>query len=262
MYGSQPQIGSVLSKWWTSGQLQSREDVFITTKVFHQPAPGFGLAANHQINLESMTPEDVTKLTEEHIEQCLKELGVGYIDVMLMHWPSIEGQSEEISRKRRLAAWRVLEVFYERGWLRAIGVSNFNEHHLEQLMQDGAKIRPMLNQFEASPYLQFDRIVEYCQKNDILVQSYSPMGSGKNDVKDNMLLKEVAKKYQKDVGQIAFRYLIQKGYAVSYLTNSANRMVSNQEVFDFELSDQEMAKIDGLNRADGSWGLPSPYDLP
>jgi diketogulonate reductase-like aldo/keto reductase len=209
-----------------------------------------------------MSTEDVTKQTEEHIEQCLKELGVGYIDLLLMHWPSMEGQSEEISRQRRLAAWRVFETFYERGWVRAIGVSNFSERHLQQLMDDGAKVLPMVNQIEASPYLQFNDIVSYCQDNGIVVQSYSPLGSGVTDVKDNVLLKELASHHQKDVGQIAFRYLIQKGYAVAYLTNSETRMESNQNVFDFLLSKEEMKQIDTLNHVDGGWGLPSPYDLP
>lgn len=262
MYGTQPHIGHVLANWWMNGWLQNREDVFITTKVFHEPAAGFGLAANHQVNLEYMSPEEVAKQTEQHIEQCLKELGIGYIDLMLMHWPSTEGQPEDISRKRRIAAWRVLELFYKRGWLRAIGVSNFNENHLQQLLDDGAEICPMVNQIEASPYLQFDKIVAYCQNRDILVQSYSPLGSGKNDVKNDKLLKQLAETYQKDIGQIAFRYLIQKGYAVAFLTKSENRMVGNCDVFDFELSGWHMKEIDQLNRVNGTWGLPSPYILP
>jgi len=108
MYGTQPHLGQVLGQWWTSGQLHSREDVFITTKFFHIPSPDFGLAVNHQVDLETMKPEDVTVQTRKHVEQCLKELGVGYIDLMLLHWPSVAGQSKEISRQRRLAAWNVL----------------------------------------------------------------------------------------------------------------------------------------------------------
>lgn len=263
MYGTQPHLGHVLGEWWRAGQLQSREDVFITTKVFHAPAPGFGLEANHQVHLETMSPEDVTLQTTRHIEQCLKELGVGYIDLLLMHWPSVAGQSEEISRQRRLAAWKVFEEFYQRGWLRAIGVSNFSEKHLEQLREDGASIQPMVNQIEASPYLQHTNIVKYCQKHSIVVQAYSPLGSGLMDVKDDKLLLELAAKYQKDVGQLVFRYLIQKGYVIAYKTSNAGRMESNQDVFDnFELSKEDVAKIDALNRVNGSFGLPSPYDLP
>lgn len=262
MYATQPQLGMVLGQWFASGSLKSRDDIFITTKVFHAPAPDFGLAKNHQVNLNSMTPADVSKQTEEHIEQCLKELGMGYIDLMLMHWPSDKGQPEEISRQRRLAAWRVLETFYERGWLRAIGVSNFSEKHLQDLMTDGATIRPMVNQIEASPYLQFKAIVSYCQNHGIQVQSYSPLGGGLLDVKNDPLLLSLAKEYEVDVGQVVLRYLIQKGYVVAYLTTSAERMVTNQKVFDFELSEENIQTIDGLNRVHGSWGLPSPYDLP
>ena len=262
MYGSQPQLGFVLGQWWASGKLQSRDDVFITTKVFHSPAPAFGLQRNQLDDLNSLSPAQVAEQVEQHIEQCLHELGVGYIDLLLMHWPSDEGQPVEISRQRRLAAWKVFETFYQRGWLRAIGVSNFSEKHLQDLMDDGATIRPMVNQIEASPYLQFTKIVEYCQQHNIQVQSYSPLGSGLNNVKDDPLLHELAAKHNKDVGQVALRYLVQKGYAVAYLTTSAERMVTNPQIFDFELDESDIKSIDGLNRADGSFGLPSPYDLP
>ena len=261
MYGTQPHLGMVLGQWLASGKLK-REDVFITTKVFHAPAPGFGLTKNHQVNLNFMTPEEVAKQTEEHIEQCLKELGTGYIDLMLMHWPSDKGQHEDISRQRRLAAWKVLETIYDRGWLRAIGVSNFSEEHLKDLRSDGATIQPMVNQIEASPYLQFNKIIKYCKTNNIQVQSYSPLGSGLLDVKNDPLLQQIANKKKKDVGQVVFRYLIQRGYVVTYKTSSAERMVTNQQVFDFKLNRKQMDEINALNKADGSWGLPSPYDLP
>lgn len=261
MYGTQPHLGQVLGRWWANGQLENRDDVFITTKVFHNPAPGFGLEANHQFDLETMTPEDVKLRTTKHIEQSLKELGVGYIDLLLMHWPSVEGQLEYYSRQRRLAAWKVFEEFYKRGWIRAIGVSNFSERHLEQLMEDGATIRPMVNQIEASPYLQWSNIVKYCQEHDIVVQAYSPLGSGMVDVKNDKVLLRLAKIYKKDVGQLVFRYLIQKGYVIALKTSTAERMESNQDVFDFEISREDMYKIDSLNRGD-SFGLPSPYDLP
>ena len=262
MYGTQPHLGQVLGRWWSNGQLKHRDDVFITTKVFHAPAPGFGLELNHQFDLETMSPEDVTHRTTKHIEQCLKELGVGYIDLLLMHWPSVEGQPEGISRQRRLAAWKVFEEFYQRGWLRAIGVSNFSERHLKQLMEDGAIIRPMVNQIEASPYQQFPNIVQYCRDNDIVVQAYSPLGSGMMDVKNDIVLLGLANKCQKDVGQFVFRYLIQKGYVIAYKTSTAKRMESNQNVFDFEISKEDIDAVDSLNRVDGSFGLPSPYDLP
>jgi len=130
-------------------------------------------------------------------------------------------------------------------------------------MEDGATIRPMVNQIEASPYLQWFNIIKYCQDNNIALQAYSPLGSGLMDVKNDALLLELSAKYQKDVGQVVFRYLIQKGYAVAYKTTTAKRMESNQDIFDgFELSTEDMTKIDTLNRLDGGWGLPSPYDLP
>ncbi|CAB9507621.1 Deoxymugineic acid synthase 1 [Seminavis robusta] len=262
MYGTQPHLGQVLGQWWASGRLKSREDVFLTTKVFHKPAPKFGLKRNHQWNLDDMTPEQVAIQTEDHIEQCLQELQVGYIDLLLMHWPSGEGQEEGISRQRRLAAWKVFEDFYQRGWVRAIGVSNFCERHMDQLMQDGATIRPMVNQIESSPYLQYESIVSYCRDHEIQAHAYSPMGSGLMNVQNDAVLQQLGKAHQKDVGQVVFRYLIQKGYAIAFQTNSPERMVSNLDVLDFELDEEEMKAIYGLIRVNGSFGLPSPHDLP
>ncbi|CAB9509894.1 Deoxymugineic acid synthase 1 [Seminavis robusta] len=262
VYGTQPHLGQVLGQWWASGRLQSREEVFITTKVFTFPAHKFGLKRNHPWNLNDLTPQQVSIQTEDYIEQCLHELNVGYIDLLLMHWPSGPGQEEGISRQRRLAAWKVFEDFYDRGWVRAVGVSNFSERHIDQLMQDGAIIWPMVNQIEASPYLQYESILRYCQDHEIQPQSYAPLGSGLLNVQEDAVLLELANVHQKDVGQVVFRYLIQRGYAIAFLTQSPNRMVSNLDVFDFELNEDELKAIHSLSRVNATFGVPTRYELP
>lgn len=263
IYGSHGPIGAVLGEWWRTHPLQTRTDIWITTKVFHPNATQVTFGLSHMPTMEQMTPEQVTVLTREHVETSLLQLGVGYVDLLLLHWPSglHEGSVAE-NRQRRIAAWKVLEDLYmNKGWARAIGVSNFSPRHLEQLKEDGALIVPMINQIEASVTLQYTDIVEYCLINGIVPQAYSPFGRGLTELPTRQL-QEIADKYGKqNIGQVAIKYLLQLGYAVTYLSNSADRILSNTDVFDFELNEQEMQLLKRLHRPDGGWGLPKPHDL-
>jgi diketogulonate reductase-like aldo/keto reductase len=117
----------------------------------------------------------------------------------------------------------------------------------------------MVNQIEASVTLQYPDIVQYCRDHSIVPQAYSPFGRGRTDIPT--AVNAMAEKYDKDAGQIAIKYLLQLGYAVVYLSNSADRMVSNTNVFDFELSQADMELLNSLHRPDGGWGLPSPHEL-
>jgi methylglyoxal/glyoxal reductase len=146
------------------------------------------------------------------------------------------------------------------GWVRAIGVSNWTEHHIEQLMNDGAKVKPMVNQVEGNVYLQWSSIVQYCQDNDILVEAFSPLGHGGNMLRDETI-KAIAEKHRKDVGQVAMRYLLEKGFALTFSTTSENRLVTNQEIFDFKLDEEDMGKLDSLNGSAESTGQPQPHDM-
>jgi len=269
IYRSQPAMGHVLAEWWRTAQLKSRTEVWITTKVFHPDATQQCFGISHMPDMARMSPDQVSVRTREHFETSMVQLGVGYIDLLLLHWPSglqsdgedhdAASSEEHDNRQRRLAAWRVLEDLYERGWARAIGVSNFAVHHLEQLREDGATIVPMVNQIEASVTLQYTDILQYCKDHGIVAQAYSPFGRGLYQMPD--ALTGLATKYGKDVGQIAIRYLVQQGYAVTFLSNSEQRMVTNTQVFDFELSKDEMELLHSFNRPDGGWGLPDPHEL-
>jgi diketogulonate reductase-like aldo/keto reductase len=143
-------------------------------------------------------------------------------------------------------------------------VANFSPKHIDQLMLDGATILPMVHQIEASPYIQYEDIWEYCHEYGIQLQAFSPLGNGMMDIENDPVLLELAETYNKDVGQIVLRYLIQRGYAVAVRTNSPERMVTNWQVFDFELSDEDMESIYALSQHNGTgtWGLPRPHDLP
>lgn len=258
IYRSQTSMAYVLADWWRHGKID-RSDVWITTKIFHPNATSSTFGSTHMPTLSEMDASTVSKTTMEHFEASLMQLGVGYVDLVLLHWPSgwNEGTSDD-NRQRRLAAWQVLEHVYDKGWTRAIGVSNFSPTHLEQLKHDGARIVPMVNQFEASVSLQYDNIRSYCLQHNIVPQAYSPFGRGVLSQPEE--LDAIAEKYGKDSGQVAIRYLTMLGYSVVYLSNS-KRMLSNTNIFDFELTEQEMELLRSLNRPDGGWGLPSPNEL-
>lgn len=268
VYRSHRQINSVLSTFFANGQL-ARDDVFVTSKVLHGPMniPSFN-EYDSTLDMDSMTVEQIAFAILRHVERTLDELGVGYVDLLLLHWPTqwnTKGDST-VNREKRLAAWKILEQTLHRGWARAIGVSNFSEIHLRQLEEDGATVRPMVNQIETSVYVQYDDIIKYCRENNIVVQAFSPLGAPESGSDVNALLadpvlNDLAMKYDKNVGQIALRYLVQKGLAITALSTSEHRIKSNLDIFNFSLEDTDMEKLNGLKGKKSMLGLPSPYDL-
>mmetsp|Transcript_55728 Transcript_55728/g.135031 ORF Transcript_55728/g.135031 Transcript_55728/m.135031 type:complete len:330 (-) Transcript_55728:118-1107(-) len=258
IYRSHVQIRHVLGNWLAEGKIK-REDIFVATKVYHPYNP---LATSNTCvgNPDAYSPARCAELVEQHIEKSLEELGLGYIDLLFMHWPAQFDSKDPNNGARRLAAWRVFEQYYEMGWIRAIGVSNWTEHHIEQLMKDGAKYKPMVNQVEGNIYLQWSNIVRHCKDNDIAIEAFSPLGHGGAMLKDSTV-SSIAKKHNKDNGQVAMRYLIEKGYAVTFSTTSEKRLVTNQQIFDFKLDDDDMKLLDDLNGKADSTGQPQPYDM-
>jgi diketogulonate reductase-like aldo/keto reductase len=259
VYRSQRAIGRVLAHWFMQ-QKVSRSDIFLTTKIFHGN-PTIGTKGTYMENMDGMTPNEAATATASHIEESLNQVDVGYFDLLLMHWPADMGSKDPGNRARRISAWKVLESYYERGWARAIGVSNFSEKHLQQLVEDGATITPHVNQIEASIYLQWENIVSYCKQHNIVVQAFSPLGRGVTNALKDPLVLEIAKKHDRNPGQVALRYLLQKGYMLICLSSSPERLVTNQDVFYFELDEEDMIRLDTLNCPDGGWGLPTPYDM-
>jgi len=265
VYRSQKPIGSVLGTAFTSGSYQ-RDDIFVTTKVFHPQFPGV-LFEGDALHLNTITPEEVTVEVNRNIERCLNELNTGYLDLLLLHWPGDFDESVDptIARARRLAAWNVFEAALANKWTRAIGVSNFSVKHLEQLVEDGATVRPMVNQIETSVFMRHEEIIRYCEEQGIVVMAYSPLGApgvgGKNEMLEDGELMRMADKYEMNAGQIAMRYLVQRGFALTALSTSAHRLVSNLDIFSFSLSEEEMTVLDGLNKKKSMLGLVSPNDI-
>ncbi|GIN20569.1 aldo/keto reductase [Siminovitchia fordii] len=193
-----------------------REDLFVTSKVW-----------NTDLGYES---------TIKAYEASLNRLGLEYLDLYLIHWP-VEGKYKD--------AWRALETLYKEGRVKAIGVSNFQIHHLEDLMKD-ADIKPMVNQVECHPRLTQKELQSFCQEHEIQLEAWSPLMQGQ--LLDNEVLQEIADKHNKSVAQIILRWDLQNGVVIIPKSTKEHRIVENANVFDFELTKEEMEIIDGLNQ--------------
>ncbi|WP_170148451.1 aldo/keto reductase [Ureibacillus endophyticus] len=194
----------------------SREELFVTSKVW-----------NADLGYES---------TIAAYETSLKKLGLEYLDLYLIHWP-VEGKYKD--------AWRALETLYKEGRVKAIGVSNFQIHHLEELMKD-AEIKPMINQVEYHPRLTQKALKAFCQDNEIQLEAWSPLMQGQ--LLDNEVLQEIANKHNKFVAQVILRWDLQNGVVTIPKSTKEHRIIENANVFDFELTPDEMEIIDGLNQ--------------
>ena len=140
-----------------------------------------------------------------------------------------------------------MEKLYEEGLVRAIGVCNFHQHHLESLMSV-AKIMPMVNQIELHPLLNQRPLVEFCKKNNILVEAYSPLARLDKNITENEVSKNLGKKYGKSITQIILRWDFQNGIISIPKSQSSDRLLENIAIFDFELTEEEMWNIDSQNQ--------------
>lgn len=189
---------------------------------------------------------------QEACRKSLKKLKTDYLDLYLIHWPAsikLYANWEDINAD----TWRGMEQLYNDGLVKNIGVCNFKTHHLEALKKT-ADIMPFVNQLEIHPGLPQQEIVDYCQREKILVEASSPLGNGQ--VLENEALKSIANKYSVSVAQICLRWELQKGICVIPKTSNPSRLPANLDVFGFELSDSEMNQIDEIPYC-GGIGLDS-----
>ncbi|MBL4934703.1 aldo/keto reductase [Clostridium sp. YIM B02515] len=215
IYGNEVSMGKGIAEGIKAAGI-SREDLFITSKVW-----------NADLGYES---------TIKAYETSLKKLGLDYLDLYLVHWP-VEGKYKD--------AWRALEYLYKQGRVKAIGVSNFQVHHLENLMKD-AEIKPMINQVEFHPRLTQGKVRAFCKQNDIQVEAWSPLMVGQ--LFDNEILKEIAHNHNKSIAQIILRWDIQNGVITIPKSTNEGRIIENSQIFDFELTNEEVEKINSLNQ--------------
>lgn len=193
--------------------------------------------------------------TMEGFEGTLDRLGLLYLDLYLIHWPN-PIQYRSTWREATTGTWKAFEELYRTGRVRAIGVSNFMPHHIEML-KERCKIVPMVNQLRLCPGVTQTAVVEYCRQNAILVEAYSPFGTG--SIFKVPQMQSLAEKYGKSVGQVCLRWCLQMGWVPLPKSSHAERMKENTEIFDFSLDDADVAFIAGLKGVCGE--APEPDDI-
>lgn len=203
VYGNEEAVGRAIKD---SGV--PREELFVTTKLW----------------------EDDFLDVEEALATSLKKLGIDYVDLYLIHWP----------KSNRVAAYKAMETEQEKGRTRAIGVSNFTIQHLEELLANTTVI-PAINQVEFNPFLNQQELLSYCNENGIVLEAYSPL-SHAHKLDDERLTK-LAAQYGKSPAQLMLRWAIQQGVVAIPKSGSTSRMQENFNIFDFEISDEDMEDI-------------------
>ncbi|SDQ15393.1 aldo/keto reductase [Flagellimonas zhangzhouensis] len=194
----------------------AREDVFLVSKVW-----------NTDQGYES---------TLKAFDASLERLGTDYLDLYLIHWPKGELSKE---------TWRAIEKLYKEKRVRAIGVSNFLQHHLEDLLTT-AEIVPMVNQMEFHPYLVQQDLVDFCAAKGIQYEAWSPLMQG--NIFELDIMKVLAAKYNKTIAQIVLRWDLQKGVVTIPKSSKKERIIANSDLFDFELFQEDMQLLDGLDK--------------
>ncbi|MAQ76129.1 MAG: aldo/keto reductase [Aquimarina sp.] len=207
----------------------SREDIFVVSKVW-----------NSDQGYES---------TIKAFHQSLSKLQLEYLDLYLVHWP-VEGLYKE--------TWRALEHLYEEGLVKAIGVSNFLKHHLEDLISD-CKVIPMVNQMEFHPHLVQQELLDFCNAKSIQYEAWSPMMQGK--IFGMQEFDKLKKKYDKTASQIVLRWNLQKGVVTIPKSVKKEHIVSNADIFDFELSEEDISFLDNLDQNKRIGPDPDNFDF-
>ncbi len=216
-YFNEEEVGSAIEK-----SDVDREDIFLTTKVWVE-----------HYGYES---------ARASVESSLKKLKTDYIDLVLLHQPFSDVYG----------AWRALEEMYDEGRIRAIGVSNFYPDRLVDI-SNFARIKPMVNQVETHPHNQQIVAREWMNKYGVVHEAWAPFGEGRNGLFDEKVLAEIGKKYGKTSAQVMLRWALQRDVVVIPKSVHKERMIENFDVFDFELSDEDMEAIATLDRKQSSF---------
>lgn len=211
-YGNEGAVGRAIKK---SGI--TRSDIFVTTKLWVQDT-GY-------------------EATKRAINESLKKLQLDYLDLYLIHQPYGDVYG----------SWRAIEEAYESGMIRAIGVSNFEPDRIWDLALYN-RVRPAVNQIEINPWMQQQNAVKFLQDKAIQPEAWAPFAEGKNQIFSNPLLQEIGLSHHKSVGQVILRWLIQRKIVVIPKSVHRERIVENSNIFDFTLTDQEMVKINRLDK--------------
>ena len=216
-YGNEHSVGKAIR---LSGI--PRKDLYITTKLWNT--------------------KHTYELTKESFEESMDKLDLEYLDLFLIHWPNplaFRDRWEQANAE----SWAAMEELVSEGRIRAIGVSNFLPHHIDALNKT-ARIKPQVNQIRLCPGDTQDETVNYCREHNILIEAYSPLGTGR--IFDVPEMQELAKKYDRTIAQICIRWSLQRGYLPLPKSVTPSRIEENLRVFDFSLSDEDVQLIADL----------------
>ena len=206
-----------------------RGQIFITTKVWNSDQ-------GYESTLAAM-------------DASLERLGMDYVDLYLVHWPKPEHTHD---------TWRAMEQLRADGKARAIGVSNFLTHHLDQLAEQ-AEIMPSINQIEFHPHLQSPELIAYCDEHDIIVEAWSPLKHGQ--IVDDPELKPIADAHGVSVAQVVLRWMLQRGIVTIPKSVTPTRIAENADLYGFVLTDDEVATIDAMDRDERVGPNPDEIDF-
>lgn len=227
IYGNETSVGAAVKE---SGV--PREEIFVVSKLW-----------NDDHGYEN---------TLAAFERTMADLGMEYLDLYLIHWPNPR-KFRDRWQEANAGSWKAMEELYNAGRIRAIGISNFRVHHIEALLETAA-VAPMVNQIRLCPGDTQAELVTYCHAHQMLIEAYSPLGTGK--IFDVPVLKKMAQAYGKTVAQIAIRWSLQKGYLPLPKSVTPDYIRQNIDVFDFELSDEDVQIITDLECECGSSSDP------
>ncbi|KAI5747333.1 hypothetical protein M8J77_013594 [Diaphorina citri] len=244
-YQNEGQIGEAIQDKISQGVI-TREDIFITTKLW--------------ITFYS-SPDLIRKCLQESLDL----LQMDYVNLYLMHWPhafrsggdlvpfKADGKFDFDDSVDYVDVWKTMECLVDEGLARSIGVSNFNTKQLETLL-GVARIKPVTNQIEVHPYLTQKKMAAFCRDNDLVITAYSPLSNPTNPfrakvpfVLEDQTVKDIASRYDKTPAQVLIRYQIQLGNITVPKSVTKSRLEENRDIFDFELSQEDMDTLDGLD---------------
>ena len=217
-YFNEPVVGQVLKECLTELGLK-REDIFITTKI--------GNSQQAEGNIE------------EQIDISLRNLQTDYVDCWMMHWPYPDYYVD---------TYHKMEKVYQSGKVRSIGMANYRIRHFKELFEAGIEITPHCVQFEHHPLRTADDIFDFCQNHHMAIQAYSPLCRMIPAVKDSDILRNISQKTGKTIGQVILRWHYQHRSVPCFLSTNPKRLQENFDIWDFELSDEDMRNIHSMNQ--------------
>ncbi|VDK43118.1 unnamed protein product [Anisakis simplex] len=244
-YLNQKEVGNALSRLFDEKIVQ-RDEIFVTSKVWN---------TFHSY-----------EMAKKNVDEILEELQLKYLDLCLVHWPHGYEEGGEVfpqnengkmrySNVDYLETWKALEDCHRAGKIRSLGISNFNHKQIERILEE-CTVKPCVLQVELHPYFQQHQLREFCASKGIAITAYSPLGNPsmpfrkQNDAValEDATVKQIAQKYNKSPAQVILRWEISSGLIVIPKSTSEKRIAENFQLFDFELNDEEMKQMNGLDR--------------